>query len=434
MPTLDKTVEDELFAALDEEVAAKANSPAKANTGVINEPTPGTFGDINELEELDGLINGTSRVVIAPSAALAALRKLPQGEPVAVGTGPVQPLVSLAEADGLVEQVPAPSAAKLGPELGVKGGAMVTANLAVITPISTPDVVTTPIAVAPQANVAVQYEDHPYANLFPLLGHDNLLELAENIRLNRLQDPIVLFENKILDGRNRYRACNLAGVEPKFIEWQGKGSALDYVVSVNLHRRHLTDQQRAFVAAEDKSRKTQKVGNFSKNAINSQRFELSRICDNSNPGVKEVTKQVAEQFEVSSKAVEQAQVILNKGTPELITAAKANEINMSKAAALAKLSPDEQAAELAAILGTGNDPSSEIETPINQGVGTLPPDGGKVRAETSAEQAPLDNVTKYKAALATIQVVYKAARAKRQEGPLVNKLVKLAASLTKEEP
>ena len=140
---------------------------------------------------------------------------------------------------------------------------------------------------------------------------------------------------------------------------QGEGPALDYVVSLNLHRRHLTDQQRAFVAAEDKSRKTQKVGNFSKNAINSQRFELSRICDNSNPGVKEVTKQVAEQFEVSSKAVEQAQVILNKGTPELITAAKANGINMSKAATIAKLSHDEQDKELKVIFGPGLSPAEQ---------------------------------------------------------------------------
>ncbi len=53
----------------------------------------------------------------------------------------------------------------------------------------------------------------------------------------------------VLDGRNSWRACLVADIEPRFRRWDGKGSALAFVISRNLHRRHLTESQRAMVAA-----------------------------------------------------------------------------------------------------------------------------------------------------------------------------------------
>jgi ParB-like chromosome segregation protein Spo0J len=57
---------------------------------------------------------------------------------------------------------------------------------------------------------------HPLANLFPLLDSTEFNDLVEDIRAHGLHEPVVLFEDKILDGRNRHRACVAAGVEPAF--------------------------------------------------------------------------------------------------------------------------------------------------------------------------------------------------------------------------
>jgi hypothetical protein len=94
------------------------------------------------------------------------------------------------------------------------------------------------------------YEAHPAAELFPLLDEDALEALAASIAKVGLIHPIVLHDGLVLDGRNRLRACELAGVEPRFAEWTGDGSITEYVVSTNLVRRHLTPSQCAMLATD----------------------------------------------------------------------------------------------------------------------------------------------------------------------------------------
>ena len=89
---------------------------------------------------------------------------------------------------------------------------------------------------------------HPACLLFPPMGKQALRELAEDIKARGLLNAIVLYHGKVLDGRSRLAACKMAGVEPRFVEWTGKGSPTEWVISQNLFRRHLTASQRAVVA------------------------------------------------------------------------------------------------------------------------------------------------------------------------------------------
>ena len=90
---------------------------------------------------------------------------------------------------------------------------------------------------------------HPAASMFTLLDDKELAVLAEGIKTTGLLYPVVMLNGKVLDGRNRLAACVLAGVTPRFVDWDGSGqSPTEWVAATNSQRRDLTQSQRAVAA------------------------------------------------------------------------------------------------------------------------------------------------------------------------------------------
>jgi ParB-like chromosome segregation protein Spo0J len=158
-----------------------------------------------------------------------------------------------------------------------------------------------------------EYEFHPLSCLFPLMTDAELEELAENIKVNGLNLPIILYQGKILDGRNRYLACQKAGVEPDFWEYEGD-TPVQFVLSLNLKRRHLTIPQRAAIAAD--------VANLS----DGQRADYAA---NSNE-VPVSQAEAADLLDVSLSSVQRA-VRVRTADPELYQQVKAGEISLEDA-------------------------------------------------------------------------------------------------------
>lgn len=94
----------------------------------------------------------------------------------------------------------------------------------------------------------MSYDLHPLCTLFPRVTGAEFDVLTADIRANGLREPITVHQGLILDGGNRYRACLEAGIEPRFTEFSG-GNLVSFVLSANLHRRHLTASQQAAIVA-----------------------------------------------------------------------------------------------------------------------------------------------------------------------------------------
>jgi hypothetical protein len=81
------------------------------------------------------------------------------------------------------------------------------------------------------------------------MDDDQYADLRDDIERRGLMQAIVLHEGMVLDGRHRLRACEDTGVEPRFEEFNGP-SPVEFVLSLNVKRRHLTPSQRAAIAVE----------------------------------------------------------------------------------------------------------------------------------------------------------------------------------------
>ena len=75
--------------------------------------------------------------------------------------------------------------------------------------------------------------------------------LVESIRVEGLKEPLLLYAGQVLDGRHRYRACQLLEVDPDTREFEGTpAEAENLSIAQNLSRRHLSASQKAMLIAK----------------------------------------------------------------------------------------------------------------------------------------------------------------------------------------
>ncbi len=173
---------------------------------------------------------------------------------------------------------------------------------------------------------------HEYANLFPMMQGEALDGLRADIRQNGVREPVVFLDGAILDGRNRYMCARDLGIEYPRVEFGGE-DPLGYVISHNLHRRHLTESQRASVAA--------KLANMGQGRPSDKGANLHLFQEQAPAPV--TIAQAAEMLNVSERSVKSARKVHDQGAPELIAAVDAGSVSVSAAADLSERPKEEQA-------------------------------------------------------------------------------------------
>lgn len=165
------------------------------------------------------------------------------------------------------------------------------------------------------------FEDHPLSEIFPLMRGREFEELVHDIKENGLREPITLFEGMIIDGRNRYRACQKAGIDSATETYEGQ-DPLKFVISRNLIRRHLKENQRAFLAA---NLATAKLGDNQ----HTMRHSLTR-------------SEAAQLLQISETSVALAVEVKKHAVNEIKDALQAGLISTFAAAAVARLPSEKQ--------------------------------------------------------------------------------------------
>lgn len=165
-----------------------------------------------------------------------------------------------------------------------------------------------------------KYKFHKLSTLFPLMKGEEFDALVNDIKEHGLLESITLFEGKIIDGRNRYRACLKLGIPGKFRNLPKGMTAFNYVISENLRRRHLTSAQLAELAlviievkkkeiAKEKSIKTkerqdEKTGKLGKSPIP---FPKNEIGEQSKP--RDAYRETAKELHISEHTISKAKKI-----------------------------------------------------------------------------------------------------------------------------
>lgn len=177
---------------------------------------------------------------------------------------------------------------------------------------------------------------HPVANIFPLMSGDELQGLVDDINLHGLREPIWRHDGKIIDGRNRFTACLKAGVTPRYQEWDGVGSLVEFVVSLNLHRRHLNESQRAMVAS--------KLANLGRG----ERADRARdVADRDDAKASSTVPpttipQAASSLNVSEDLVYRARTVRANAEPEIVEAVESGKLTLGGAVSVMNEEPAEQ--------------------------------------------------------------------------------------------
>lgn len=215
--------------------------------------------------------------------------------------------------------------------------------------------------------MSTAYPLHPAAELFPVMDEAAFAALVADIAAHGQREPILVLDGQVIDGRHRLRACEQLGLEPLVRQVSADdGDPFGLVVSLNLHRRHLSEGQRAIIAAR---LATLPHGRPDANA---------QIC-------AFTQDEAAQHLKVSRRTVQHARAVLDHGIDELQAAVKGGEISVSAAAELSRLPADTQRAALTKTPEEIRAIAREVKARIKE-AGVCGPSAVKIFDQVAADQ------------------------------------------------
>tara|TARA_R110001606_G_C15336907_1_gene646132 strand:+ start:24 stop:1160 length:1137 start_codon:yes stop_codon:yes gene_type:complete len=173
-------------------------------------------------------------------------------------------------------------------------------------------------------------------NILPEMKEEAFLSLRSDIEKNGFDNkfPIYIYEDEIIDGWNRFKACKDLEVTPIYKHFTGSSlEALTFILRTN-NRRDLTSSQRACLAADSEEiieTLTKEIEEERRKKISeSRQNEMREKIPSSKRDETKVTTKLAQTFGTNSRYVSDAQRF-KKEKPEVFEQIKNGTINISEA-------------------------------------------------------------------------------------------------------
>ncbi len=171
---------------------------------------------------------------------------------------------------------------------------------------------------------------HPLSAAFPDMSPEEYSELLDSVKKIGIQNPIVIFEDMILDGWHRYRASVELDIECPAIDLAEGVSPQDYVIAQNISRRSLTASQRALAIV----------------MVNAWRRSGVKSKGSPEDHPEKTNQEMVELSKTSSKTINRAKKVITDAVKEVVEAVQAGQIGIVKASEIAKMDKEKQAEAL----------------------------------------------------------------------------------------
>jgi len=161
-------------------------------------------------------------------------------------------------------------------------------------------------------------QQHELSKAFPPMSDEEFQDLKDSIGNIGVQSPIVIFEDKVIDGWHRYTAALDVGLPCPEVDLPDDVDPRDFVLANNKSRRHLSKGQLALSYT--------KVYQWNQSV----------------PSTPKTGKELAKIAGTSESSIDQAKAVLTKGAKEVVEAVEKGKISLKRGAQIAKLPKEQQ--------------------------------------------------------------------------------------------
>ena len=180
--------------------------------------------------------------------------------------------------------------------------------------------------------------DKEFADLIPPLTEEEYKGLEQSILAEGCRDALVVWNDTLVDGHNRYRICTEHNIAYLTVtkDFEDRNAAMLWMMNNQLSRRNLNDFQRVEIVRKcENAVKAQAVKRQEASRFGNGGGKISTTVEKSRDTLGAMAK-------VSGKTYEHATAIIDKAPETVTNAVRKNELSINAGYEVTKMNPEQQ--------------------------------------------------------------------------------------------